>query len=90
LARTLTGDPGVAALLRTRSDWGAVVARQMAVFAAVEPGLGGQVNAAVVMSGIASAAGVDYGDVAEAVLRDELIAAGRRALGLRVPQSRGS
>lgn len=82
----LTGDPGVVALLRTREDWGAVVARQMAVFAAVEPGLGGQVKAALVMSGIASAAGVDYGDVDEAQLRDALVAAGRRTLGLRAPQ----
>ncbi|BCI51409.1 TetR family transcriptional regulator [Mycolicibacterium litorale] len=81
----LTGDPGVVALLRIRTDWGAVVERQLAVFAAVEPGLGGQVKAALVMSGIASAAGVDYGDVDEAALCDQLIAAGRRALGLRSP-----
>ncbi|WP_422742404.1 TetR/AcrR family transcriptional regulator [Mycobacterium sp. WMMD1722] len=83
----LTGDPGVAALLRDREDWAAVVARQMAVFAAVEPGLGGQVKAALVMSGIASAAGVDYGDVDEHQLRDALIAAGRRTLGLRAPHA---
>ena len=84
----LTGDPGVVALLRTRAEWAAVVKRQMALLAAVEPGLGGQVRAALVMSGIASAAGVDYGDVDEAALRDQLIAAGRRTLGLRVPQGR--
>lgn len=84
----LTGDPGVVALLRVRTDWGAVVERQLAVFAALEPGLGGQVKAALVMSGIASAAGVDYGDVDEADLRDQLIAAGRRTLGLRAPQGR--
>ncbi|MBB2769304.1 MULTISPECIES: TetR/AcrR family transcriptional regulator [Mycolicibacterium] len=84
----LTGDPGVVALLRIRADWGAVVERQMAVFAAVEPGLGGQVKAAVVMSGIASAAGADYGDADDAELRDQLIAAGRRALGLRAPHGR--
>jgi AcrR family transcriptional regulator len=84
----LTGDPGVVALLRVRTDWGAVVTRQMALFAALEPGLGGQVKAALVMSGIASAAGVDYGDVDEAALREQLAAAGRRALGLRAPQAR--
>ncbi|WP_199256160.1 TetR/AcrR family transcriptional regulator [Mycolicibacterium mengxianglii] len=83
----LTGDPSVVELLRTRPAWGAVVRRQMAVLAAVESGLGGQVNAAVVMSGIASAAGADYGDVGDDTLRDQLIATGRRALGLRV--SRG-
>ncbi|CAJ1587552.1 TetR/AcrR family transcriptional regulator [[Mycobacterium] wendilense] len=78
-----TGDPGVAALLRTRAEWGAVIERQMALFADVEPGLGGRVKAGLVMSGIASAAGGDFGDVDEAALRDALIAAGRRTLGLR-------
>ncbi|WP_307787882.1 TetR family transcriptional regulator [Mycolicibacterium sp. S2-37] len=85
----LTGDPGVVALLRNRTEWGAMVARQMAMFAGVEPGLGGQVKAALVMSGIASAAGVDYGDVDEEALRDQLIAAGRRTLGLRGPAQKG-
>jgi AcrR family transcriptional regulator len=83
LLALLTGDPGVVALLRTRAQWSALVRRQMALFAGVEPGLGGQVKAALVMSGIASAAGVDYGDVDEATLRDQLVAAGRRTLGLR-------
>jgi len=79
----LTGDPGVVALLRAREEWAAVVKRQMRIFADVEPGLGGQVKAALVMSGIASAAGVDYGDADEPTLRDQLLAAGRRTLGLR-------
>ncbi|PQD97898.1 TetR family transcriptional regulator [Mycobacterium sp. EPG1] len=89
----LTGDPGVVALLRTRQEWAAVVQRQMHIFADVEPGLGGQVKAALVMSGIASAAGVDYddyaGEIDEATLRDQLIAAGRRTLGLRAPHGAG-
>lgn len=84
----LSGDPGVVALLRTRTEWSALVKRQMGLFAAVEPGLGGQVKAALVMSGIASAAGVEYGDVDQAALRDQLIAAGRRTLGLRAPHAR--
>jgi AcrR family transcriptional regulator len=83
LLSVFTGDPGVVALLRTRAEWSALVERQMALLAGVEPGLGGQVKAAVVMSGIASAAGIDYGDVDEAALREQLIAAGRRTLGLR-------
>lgn len=81
-----TGDPSVAALLRTRTDWAAVVDRQMGLLAEIEAGLGGQVKAALVMSGIASAAGVDYGDVDEETLRNQLIAAGRRTLGLRAPR----
>ncbi|BBY18682.1 TetR/AcrR family transcriptional regulator [Mycolicibacterium litorale] len=79
----LTGDPGVVELLRTRQEWRALVERQMRLFADVEPGLSGQVKAALVMSGIASAAGVDYGDVDDETLRDQLVAAGRRTLGLR-------
>lgn len=83
LIRLLTGDPGVVELLRSRAEWRALVERQMLLFADVEPGLSGQVKAALVMSGIASAAGVDYGAVDDETLRDQLIAAGRRTLGLR-------
>lgn len=79
----LTGDPGVRALLRTRGEWGALIDRQMALLAGVEPGLSGRVKAALVMSGIASAAGADYGDIDEETLREHLLAAGRRTLGLR-------
>lgn len=86
----LTGDPGVVALLRARAEWKAIVTRQMRLFAAVEPGVGGRVKAALVMSGIASAAGVDYGEVDDAALRDHLIAAGRRTLGLRAPHGSGT
>ncbi|MGV0838339.1 TetR/AcrR family transcriptional regulator [Mycolicibacterium thermoresistibile] len=85
----LTGDPGVTALLRTRPDWSAVVERQMTLLADVEPGMGGQVKAAVVMAGIAAAAGDHYGDLDAATLREELLAAGRRTLGLRTPRPRG-
>lgn len=87
LISLLTGDPGVVDLLRTRSEWGALVRRQLALFTEIEPGVSGQVKAALVMSGIASAAGVDYGHIDEETLRRELIAAGRRTLGLRT--SRG-
>jgi hypothetical protein len=88
LLHLLTGDPGVHELLRERDEWNAVIERQMALLAGVEPGLGGQVKAALVMAGVASAAGADFGDVDQETLRDELIAAGRRTLGLRAPQVR--
>lgn len=85
----LSGDPGVHELLQNRSEWGDVVRRQVALFSDVEPGLGGQVKAALAMSGIASAAGVDYGvDIDDDTLRDELVAAGRRTLGLRGSRTR--
>ncbi|MFV9632908.1 TetR/AcrR family transcriptional regulator [Mycobacterium neumannii] len=89
LVALLTGDPGVVALLRTRPDWSAVIERQMALLADVDPGVGGKVKAALVMSGIASAAGVEYGDVDDATLQHHLVTAGRRALGLRVPHGGG-
>ena len=86
LVPLLSGDPGVLELLRMRSEWAAVVRRQMSLLADVEPGLGGQVKAVMVMSGLASAVGADYGDVDDDVLRGQLIAAGRRLLGLRTPR----
>jgi AcrR family transcriptional regulator len=86
LVPLLSGDPGVLELLRMRSEWAAVVRRQMSLLADVEPGLGGQVKAVMVMSGLASAVGADYGDVDDDALREQLIAAGRRSLGLRGPR----
>ncbi|MCV7316279.1 TetR family transcriptional regulator [Mycolicibacillus parakoreensis] len=83
LISLLSGDPSVHALIRTRPGWRDLIERQVALIADVEPGLGGRVKAALVMSGIASAAGTDYGDVDVDTLRDQLIAAGRRTLGLR-------
>jgi hypothetical protein len=59
----------------------------MALLADLEPGLGGQVKAAVVMSGISGAAGADYGAVDDDTLREQLIAAGRRTLGLRASRA---
>jgi AcrR family transcriptional regulator len=87
LVALLSGDPGVTDLLRMRTEWAAVVERQMALLADLEPGLGGQVKAAVVMSGISGAAGADYGAVDDDTLREQLIAAGRRTLGLRASRA---
>lgn len=87
LVALLSGDPGVTDLLRMRTEWAAVVERQMALLADLEPGLGGQVKAAIVMSGIAGAAGADYGAVDDDTLRNQLIAAGRRTLGLRASRA---
>ncbi|MFA5710707.1 MULTISPECIES: TetR/AcrR family transcriptional regulator [Mycolicibacterium] len=88
LIPVLTGDPGVADFLRGRPDWSALVQRQLALLADVEPGLGGQVKAAVVMAGISAAVGVDYPEAGDDLARvqDELVTAGRRTLGLRAPR----
>lgn len=86
LLPVLTGDPSVAELLRTRPEWGAVVGRQTDLLAAAEPGAGGQVRAALVMSGIAAAVGGDYDGLSDDRLQAHLISAGRRTLGLRAPR----
>jgi len=81
----LTGDPSVGELLRARQDWGAIVARQMELLAGAEPGMAGQVRAAIVMSGISAAVGVEYDGTADELL-EQLVTAGRRTLGLRPPR----
>lgn len=88
LISVLSGDPQVVALLRTRPEWGATVQRQLQLLADAEPGIGGRVKAAIVMSGFAAAARADFGDLDDTALRDQLIAAGRRTLGLRALSGR--
>lgn len=86
LVAMLSGDPGVHEMIRGNPQWSAVIERQIAVLAAVDPGLGGRVKAAVVMSGIAAAAGPRVVEGDADTLRDHLIEAGRRTLGLRTPR----
>lgn len=86
LVPVLTGDPSVGELLRNRAGWAAIVGRQMKLLADAEPGFGGQVKAAIVMSGISGAVGLEYEGNTDDELRDQLIAAGRRTLGLRAPR----
>lgn len=81
----LTGDPSVGELIRSRSDWGAIVARQMELLAGPEPGMAGEVRAAIVMSGISAAVGIEYAGT-DADLLEQLVTAGRRTLGLRSPR----
>lgn len=78
----LAGDPSVGELLSVRQDWGAIVAREMELLAGAEPGAAGEVRAAIVMSGISAAVGVDYRGTEEELL-EQLVTAGRRTLGLR-------
>lgn len=83
-----SGDPGVVDFLRTRPAWAEVVRRQAELFTAVDPGPGGQVRAAVVMAGMAAAVGVPFDGLSDEAVREELLAAGRRTLGLRTPRVR--
>lgn len=52
-------------------------------FAGADPGPRGQVKAAIVMAGIAGAVGLPFDGLDDDALRAELIAGGRRMLGLR-------
>jgi AcrR family transcriptional regulator len=83
-----SGDPAVSDFLQTRPAWAAKVRRQAELLAGAEPGASGQVKAAVVMAGIAAAVGVAFDGLGDEALRKELIAAGRRTLGLRAPHNR--
>ena len=87
LVAVLTGDPSVGQLLLEKPDWGATVQRQLDLLAGPEPGARGRIRASIVMSGISGAIGVDYTGAEQNELADELIAAGRRTLGLRLPRN---
>lgn len=82
-----TGDPGVADLLRQQPQSAALVKRQADLLAGAEPGVGGQVRAAVVMAGISAAVGVDFDGIDDRELHDQLVTAGRRTLGLKPPRA---
>ncbi len=85
----LTGDPGVTELLRRQPQWRAIVKRQADLIAGAEPGVGGQVRAAIVMAGISAAVGVEFDGVDDRELSDELLTAARRTLNLRAPRPPG-
>lgn len=82
----LAADPAVAGMLRTRREWDELIDRQMALLADVEPGPAGKVKAAVVLAGIAGASGPTFVALDRDALREHLVDAGRRALGLRTPR----
>lgn len=81
----LAVDPAVAIVIRERLGYGELIDRQLALLTAVDPGTGGDVKAAMVLAGIAVASGPMFAHLDRTTLRDDLVAAGRRALGLRTP-----
>lgn len=83
----LAADPAVALLLRANSDWNDLIERQLALLSEDEAGAAGRIRASVVLAGIAGASGPAFDDIDRDELRDQLIATGRRALGLRAPRS---
>lgn len=86
LIGVLSGDPGVIDMLRAQHDPDDLINRQIRLLADVEPGPGGLVKAAVVLAGVAGAAGPMLVALDDDALCRHLVEAGRRTLGLRTPR----
>lgn len=86
LISLLAADPGVIEMLRAEQDLGSLIDRQIKLLADVDPGPAGMVKAALVLAGIAGAAGPALVELDDDVRRQHLIEAGRRTLGLRTPR----
>jgi AcrR family transcriptional regulator len=86
LVAVLAADPSVAAVLTERAEWGELIRRQLALLADVDPGPVGEVKAAMVFAGMAGAVGPVWGNLDDESLREHLVEAGRRTLGLRPPR----
>jgi AcrR family transcriptional regulator len=86
LVAVLAADPSAATVLQARPEWGDLIKRQLAVLAAMDPGPGGPIKAAMVFAGMAGAAGPTWGNLDNDTLQEHLVDAGRRTLGLRAPR----
>ena len=86
LVAVLATDPSVATVLTDRAEWGKLILRQLALLADVDPGPAGEFKAAMVFAGMAGAAGPTWGSLDDDALREHLVDAGRRVLGLRTPR----
>ena len=86
LVAVLATDPSVATVLTDRAEWGKLILRQLALLADAAPGPAGEVKAAMVFAGMAGAAGPTWGNLDDGALREHLVDAGRRVLGLRTPR----
>ncbi|MEO3759252.1 helix-turn-helix domain-containing protein [Mycobacterium sp. B14F4] len=90
LAAVLAADPSVATALQQRADWADLIARQLRLLADVEAGPAGEINAAMVFAGMAGAVGSMWVQLTDDELREHLITAARRTLGLRARPTKGS
>ena len=86
LVAVLATDPSVATVLTDRAEWGKLILRQLALLADVDPGPAGEFKAAMVFAGMAGATGPTWGNLDDDALREHLVDAGRRVLGLRTPR----
>lgn len=87
LISVLAGDPSVIEMLRTHPDMGDLINRQIKLLADARLGPAAVVNAAVVFSGIAGAVRPNLVNHDDDTLRQYLVEACRRTLGLRTPRS---
>ncbi|MCM4082164.1 TetR/AcrR family transcriptional regulator [Paractinoplanes hotanensis] len=86
LVPVLAGDPGATEILRSHADWNDLGERLLKLLADVDPGVGGWIKADLTVSGIACGRGMRAPELDDDLLREHLIGAGRRILGLRAPR----
>ena len=86
LVPVLVGDPGAIELLRSHADMSDLGERLLKLLAEVDPGVGGWIKADLTVSGIACGRGMRALELDDDVLREHLVGAGRRILGLRAPR----
>jgi AcrR family transcriptional regulator len=86
LVPVLAGDPGAIEILRSYADWSDLGERMLKLLAEVEPGVGGWIKADLAVSGIACGRSMRALDLDDDLLREHLVGAGRRILGLRAPR----
>jgi AcrR family transcriptional regulator len=82
LAAVTVFDPSVRSTLRSQPEWVGLIERQLALFGGTGSAGSDGISAAVVMTGLAGAASTADPRLADDLLRAELIAVGRRVLGL--------
>ena len=90
LVAVLAADPSVATALQQRPDWNELITRQFRLLADVEAGPAGEIRAAMVFAGMAGAVGPMWVQLADDELREHLITAARRTLGLRARPTKGN
>lgn len=86
VAAVLALDPGVLQVLRADADLNRVIRRQTALLASVDGGPVGGAKATLAMAGMAAAADPRVAELDDDSLREVLVEAGRRVLGLRTPR----
>lgn len=88
VAAVMVFDPSVHRVLRSQSEWGDLIARQLTLLTQLDSETAGIVKATAVLTGLAGAATGAPVDIDEGLLIEQLSEIGRRILGLRQPRRR--